>query len=107
MADLKKKQQFFIEIPLFEKHGRTSLEDFVYNLEEISCGFGKKIFSEGEIIRKVYIVKQGEFLLEKNIIDEEIVGKNKLYQNKSMTEEELKISTKHIREFPYRIVGPK
>jgi hypothetical protein len=55
----------------------------------------------------VYIVKQGEFLLEKNIIDEEIVGKNKLYQNKSMTEEELKISTKHIREFPYRIVGPK
>lgn len=41
------------------------------------CGFDKKIFEEGQDIEYVYIVKEGEFLLENNFKYDGLTIKNR------------------------------
>lgn len=62
-AKIKKLHEFFSSIPLLEKHYRSSLQALINEMEEVSFKFGKKVYSEGEPITHIYIVKEGEFIL--------------------------------------------
>lgn len=111
LDDIKYKRKqalvnYIKKLPLFNKLTRTYIGKLTDNTKELKVTKDCVIYKEGDLADKVYIVKEGEFVVSKKIIvmnkqneDIDEIKKNpkraSMVQNKFFNKNSVKLIDKH------------
>ena len=71
VSEFRARYMFLEDIELFSSLDKTSFESILYNIREKDVNIGNVLFREGDEVDNIYIVKSGEFRLEKSLVKED------------------------------------
>lgn len=63
--EIEKKIEFLSKVAFFDRASRRALHEYLYYLKIVNYKWKEIVYSQEELPQNVYIIKEGEFILQR------------------------------------------